>query len=301
MPAAGEKGESNMHSFLRAIGFSELRKESEIEKLLDEVYRDFESKDVARLEDGAYIEMEKEFAADMGIKLCGVLDRDGFHRQFYFPYYKGSGVTTSEEVIIEKKVNGDSYAGVCEDGRVGVSLIFYLQNAAAYCRERILGTIFGRKTTTTFSGLSNGGIILLPGQKRTEIAENGIQNQVKRNQLMNAAKNGDPEAIESLTIEDMDLYSMVSRRIEHEDVYSIVDTFFMPYGIECDQYQIMGNILYYTKVRNKDTNEEIYQINIECNDLKFDICINKNDLMGEPEVGRRFKGMIWLQGKVNFE
>ena len=63
-------------------------------------------------------------------------------------------------------------------------------------------------------------------------------------QLMNAAKNGDQDAIESLTIEDMDLYSMVSRRIYREDVFSIVDTFFMPYGMECDQYQIMGNIVY---------------------------------------------------------
>ena len=50
---------------------------------------------------------------------------DGFHRQYYFPYYKGSGITTSAEVAVEKRVGGDSFAGVCDDGRVGVSLIFY--------------------------------------------------------------------------------------------------------------------------------------------------------------------------------
>lgn len=294
-----------MHSFLRAIGFSELKKEAELEELLAEVYRDFEHKDVAKLDNGVFIEMEKEFAADMGIKLCGVLDQSGFHRQYYFPYLKGSSITTEIPVMIEKRVDGESYAGVCEDPRLGVSLIFYLQNAASYCRESFFGDLFGRKTTTMFSGLSTNGMILLPGRKANEAAENlengSQQNLLKRNQLMNAAKNGDPEAIESLTIEDMDLYSMVSRRIDHEDVYSIVDTFLMPYGIECDQYQIMGNILYVEKVRNKNTNEEIYQIKLECNNMEFDICINKKDLMGEPEIGRRFKGIIWMQGKVNFE
>lgn len=288
-----------MHSYLRAIGFSNLKTESDTEKLLEDVFRNFDHRNTVKEENSVFVEMEKEFAEDMGIMLCGDLDANGFHRQYYFPYYKGSGITTTEDMMIEKRVSGHSYAGVCDDGRVGVSLIFYLQNAAAYKKEKMFHQLFGRKTSTTFSGLSVSGTILLPVQKRD--SGQTMKNTVNRSKLMNAAKNGDPEAIESLTIEDMDLYSMISRRVYKEDIYSIVDTFIMPYGIECDQYQVMGNINYYNKVRNKYTNEEIYQINIECNDLKFDICINKNDLMGEPEVGRRFKGMIWLQGKVNFE
>ena len=28
--------------------------------------------------------------------------------------------------------------------------------------------------------------------------------------------------------------------------------------------------------------------------------INEKDLYGEPQVGRRFKGSIWLQGYINF-
>jgi len=30
------------------------------------------------------------------------------------------------------------------------------------------------------------------------------------------------------------------------------------------------------------------------------VCINAKDLIGEPEEGRRFKGVIWLQGFVNY-
>ncbi len=291
-----------MHSYLRAIGFSKLVNESDTEKLLEEVFRDFNHRNIARDENNIFVEMEKEYGPDMGILLCGSLDEEGFHREYYFPYYKGSGITTSEEVSIEKRVNGDSFAGVCEDGRLGVSLIFYLQNPAECQREQILNQLFSRRNTVTLSGLSTEGMILFPVKKEFEQPDEARERDIaQRNKLITAARNGDPEAIESLTIEDMDLYSMLSRRVYEEDLYSIVDTFFMPYGIECDQYQIMGNINYYTRVCNPVTRENVYQINLECNDLNFDICINEADLTGAPEVGRRFKGTIWLQGRVNFE
>ena len=43
-------------------------------------------------------------------------------------------------------------------------------------------------------------------------------------------------------MEDMDTYSMISRRIVREDIFTIVDSYFMPYGMECDQYNVMGEI-----------------------------------------------------------
>lgn len=290
-----------MHSYLRAIGFSKLSKEAEAEKLLEEVYKDFDHREAVKDEQKIFLEMQKDFAPDMGIMLCGDLDQDGFHQQYYFPYYKGSGITTREDILVERRVNGDSYSGVCDDGRVGISLIFYLQNPGEYRKEQLLNQFFGRKTVTTLSGLATDGVILLPVRKNDDQVDSQKKSTAKRNKLISAAKNGDPEAMEDLTIEDMDLYSMLSRRVYEEDIYTIIDTYFMPYGIESDQYQIMGNINYYARVRNSVTKEYVYQINVECNDLNFDICINEADLTGSPEVGRRFKGTIWLQGKVNFE
>ena len=52
-----------------------------------------------------------------------------------------------------------------------------------------------------------------------------------RNRLIQAARGGDEEAIESLTLEDMDTYTTISRRIQKMDVFSLVDTYFMPYGV----------------------------------------------------------------------
>ena len=103
--------------------------------------------------------------------------------------------------------------------------------------------------------------------------------------MIAAARNGDEDAMENLTMEDIDIYSMISGRIPNEDVYSIVDTYFMPYGMECDLYNVMGEILDCSRVRNVMTNEEVYELRISCNDLEIDVCINTNDLMGEPEVG----------------
>ena len=54
----------------------------------------------------------------------------------------------------------------------------------------------------------------------------------------------------------------------------------MPSGIECDQYSIIGNILSVNLVANDLTNEEIYRLRIECNDMIFTIAINKSDLLG---------------------
>lgn len=111
---------------------------------------------------------------------------------------------------------------------------------------------------------------------------------------------GNEEAIESLTLEDMDTYTTISRKIHKEDVFSLVDTYFMPYGVECDQYSILGEIIDVREEVNRITGEQLVIMSLECNELTFDVCINRKDLYGEPAVGRRFKGVIWLQGYINF-
>ena len=119
--------------------------------------------------------------------------------------------------------------------------------------------------------------------------------------MIQAARDGDEDAIKNLTIEDMDTYSMISRRIADEDVFSIVTTHFMPCGVECDQYNVMGDILSVDLRENNHTKEKIYVMTIETNGIVMDVCINQADLMGEPAPGRRFRGIIWLQGLVHFE
>ena len=72
----------------------------------------------------------------------------------------------------------------------------------------------------------------------------------------------------------------------------------MPVGIETDHYAVIGTITSYIETTNSYTNESIYLIDVESNDLTFIVAINKNHLLGEPAPGRRFKGDVWLQGHI---
>ena len=73
------------------------------------------------------------------------------------------------------------------------------------------------------------------------------------------AENGDEDAIESLTIEDIDTYNELSNRVMKEDIFTIVDSTFMPCGVECDQYSVIGEILELYEEKNRYTGESIYK------------------------------------------
>ena len=245
--------------------------------------------------------MSRYFGMNIGLRVCGTYDeQDQFRMEYYFPYFAGSGITSQEDVMVEQRSEKVCFSGACDDVRVGVTLIFYLANAGEYLTERTKGIPGEGFSNLTLSGLSTEGKILLPIQKNIAQRERDQQLTRKRTQMIYEARRGNEEAMENQTMDDMDTYAMISRRIANEDIFSIVDTYFMPYGMECDRYNVMGEILEWMETTNKLTGEKLYQMTINCNDLIFDICMNQEDLMGIPEVGRRFKGIIWLQGSLNF-
>ena len=285
-----------MHKFLRAIGFSDITKK-DLDILIEEIKERPELMKVTTDSEGnEFGEFSREFAPNMGIIVRGsYLEDDSFEVEYYTPYFLGSQVTTQEPIDIEKHSEKESYAGVCDDPRIGVTLIFYLQNVADYLsvRKAHSSDVNGG---AMLAGLSVDGKILLPEVKKAVKA--GRPNQKDRSQLISEARDGDEDAIESLTLEDMDTYSMLSKRVMNEDILTIVSSCFMPYGIESDQYSVLAEIVDLLEIENSLTSDTIYCMKLKCNDMVFDVCINKKDLMGEPEIGRRFKGNIWMQGTV---
>lgn len=291
-----------MHSYLKSIGFSEISGKKEMDRILKDVVLHYDEKTVIEdRKDHLFAEISKTYGCDFGITVCGEYDENNeFHMEYYFPYFRGTGITTQEDVIIEKHAGKESFAGACDDLRIGVTIIFYLQNAGEYLTERSHGNYSGKGCALTLAALAREGKILLPVKKDEKQAKKDRENTMDRSRMIAAARSGDEEAMENLTMEDIDMYSMISDRIPHEDIYSIVDTYFMPYGMECDLYSIMGEIQDCSKVRNVSTDEELYELRVSCNELEMDVCVNRKDLLGEPEVGRRFKGTVWLQGSVHF-
>ena len=247
-------------------------------------------------------EMRTEVAPGIGISMVGELNEEGkFEREFYLPYLESTLETTDAECSIQRHAEKETYAGMADESRIGISLIFYVQNFMDYKEKRHNKQEAFRIKTISLAGLSVSGKVLLPIKKTPKQIEMARMAAKNRNNLIEAARNGDESAMETLTIEDIDLYSKISRRAMKEDLYSIIDSCFMPCGVECDQYSVIGEILEVQKIKNMYTKEDIYVMTLECNDMVFNICINSQDLLGEPAVGRRFKGQIWLQGILNFE
>ncbi|MDE5865492.1 MAG: DUF3881 family protein [Lachnospiraceae bacterium] len=291
-----------MHKYMRAIGFSELVDRRDQQKLVTDIILNATHRSYTSNGDETILaEFCEDFAENIGVAVCGEFDaEDKFTYDYFYPYLRGRGISSYEDVSVELHAEKESYAGVCDDIKVGVSLIFYLQNIIPYVKAQFTNLLPIRGTTLTLSGLSLKGSIILPIVKNETELQRIKKASNNRNQLIAAARQGDEDAIESLTLEDMDTYTSISKKILKEDVFSLVDTYFMPYGVECDQYSILGEILDFSMTTNKLTGEKVYLMEISCNDLQFDVCINAMDLYGEPQVGRRFKGVIWMQGYINY-
>lgn len=289
-----------MHQYLRAVGFSEYKKKKEIKEILNRIILEPEKKEFVETDQKSILlEYSAKFSESTGVTLRGEYDEDeNFMLDFYYPYCIGKNISTEEEVGIERHAEKESFGGVLEDNRIGVSLIFYLQNELEYMRESLRQE--DKKRPIYFSGLSTQGMILLPIRKDEKERKKIKETAIARTQLIEAARQGDEGALENLTLEEIDTYTILSKKILKEDVFSLVDTSFMPYGIECDQYTILGEIEDVTLEQNRITQEEIYVLDLNCNGMSFTICINAMDLTGEPQVGRRFKGNIWLQGRIDY-
>ena len=291
-----------LHKFLRAVGFSQYTEKKQVQKLIRDIIIHADERSYTTVGKKTLVaEFDRNFAEDIGIAVCGEFDEDDTYSfDYYLPYLRSDLVSTAEDISIERHAAKESYAGICDDPKVGVSLIFYLQNMISYLKLQGEGNIPAKGTSLNLSALSCQGTIMMPIQKTEWQKKKIAKDAVQRNRLIQAARGGDEEAMESLTLEDMDTYTSISRKIQKADIFSLVDTYFMPYGVECDQYSVLGEITDMKLVTNGLTGEKVHILTLCCNDLNLKVAINSIDLLGEPAVGRRFKGSVWLQGQVNF-
>ena len=291
-----------MHKYLRSIGYGCISSRTELNGFLKKIESDYTCHELVSLDEEAdFCEYQRECGAGIGVAVCGDMDmRERFYRQYYYPYFIGSGISSYADIVVEKRMDREAYVGICEDVKVGVSLIFHLQNTVEYIKERQLAGDRLKFGSVTLAGLCNSGTVLLPVMKSKETEKRRREKSRNRMMLLSAARNGDQAAMESLTLDDIDIYTKVSRRLVTEDVFSIVDTYFMPYGVECDRYSILGEILNVHTIQNQETGEELYVMKLDVNELEFDVCVPVKSVFGEPARGRRFKANMWLQGRINF-
>lgn len=288
-----------MHKYLRTIGFRDLKNKKELKEVLTDVVMTSSDRSFAQIDDDTRVAiMCKNISPSLGISVCGEFDEDGhFVFDYYFPYLRSFVKSVQEEISVERHSSQISFAGVCEEVNFGVILIFYLQNFAGYLDAKKEDTL--KNSYVSLTGLSTNGRIIFPLEKSSMQRRSQKIYSEKRKTLMQDARKGVEAAIESLSMQDMGLYNTICKKIMESDVYSLVDTTFIPCGVESDHYAILGEILHVKEETNMYTNDKIYILTLNCNDIIMDVAINSEDLMGVPAVGRRFKGDIWLQGSVH--
>ena len=291
-----------MNKFMRAVGFSEYKTNRKLNQIFEAASRKPDTyAEYTNTEKNTVFELTKMAGDGFGLTWIGTKEDGELLYEYCYPFIKGTKYFSKADVSLEERATGNIYSAAFEDFRVGVFIIFFVQNGIEYLGIQEKSDNETGRTTMALSGLALNGTILLPLAFSEEEQQRKVKEQKKRIRLLTAARKGDEKAMESLAYQDMDIYTRVSKRILTEDVFSIVTTHFMPCGVECDHYNIMGEILEVRLLENNKTEEKIYALTIETNEIVLDICINQEDLMGEPLPGRRFRGIIWLQGLVHFE
>lgn len=291
-----------MHKYMKAIGFGEQISEAKMKRLEEDIMENFTSHERRIFDsDTDYSEYRKEVGERLQLAMYGMTDLDEkFEKDYTIPIFIGKGITSYADIIVERRIDREAYIGVCEDAKVDVSLMFYLQNPMEYIREKQAGNLKKKGISVTLCGLAEAGTVILPVIKNERDKKQQKEAFWNRMMLLSAARKGDSDAIETLTLNDMELYQSVSKRIVKEDIFSIIDTYFMPYGVECDLYSVMGEIMDMDMIVNSLTDQKILVLTLNVNEMIFDVCVPRETILGEPAIGRRFRANIWMQGKINF-
>ena len=112
-----------MHKYMRAIGFSHFDNKRKLQELLTEVVVNPDKRGITLNPENEMIgEFSKDFAPGLGITVCGEFENEEkFTYEYYYPYLEGTGISSCEDVSVERHAEKDSYAGVCDDIKVGIS------------------------------------------------------------------------------------------------------------------------------------------------------------------------------------
>ncbi|MCI8509841.1 MAG: DUF3881 family protein [Lachnospiraceae bacterium] len=293
-----------MHSYLRAIGFSKIKNKSEQDKLIAAAINNSSAKKQVMIgAETTFIQIDKSVGGNLGLTIIAENDKEGnLTIDHSFPYCKGSHTTIQPEIILEPHIDKEAYSGISEDYHLGYTIIYALQNISDYVKSTWSNEYFKNPKKVKFGALSLHGRILygVHLEHNTFPYDKQPISNKERHKLIAKAKSGDMDALENLTLEDMDTYSLITKRIKDEDLFTVIETYFMPYGMDNEHYTILGKIKKFEQITNEFSDEMVYNLTVVCNGITIDVAINALDLEGEPKIGRRFRGIIWLQGQIDF-
>lgn len=290
-----------MIKYLSAIGLKSYRDEEKLQELIGDIIVSPTNKYIAgnKEENEVKVEYEKRFNEKMGLIVRGTMkDKEELLINFFMPYALGDVHIDIVEADVESRSKEFLYYVFCEDHDTGTGLDFCLQNVMDYYDVEEDESAYIRGGN--LMGLSIDGKIILNVDK-DEIEEAlEVEEDEWRKELIKKARQGDMEAQELLEIEADEIEDLIEERLHDEDLFSILEGFYMPVSNEEGVYSVLGTITKVERFQNELTEETVYNMAINAIGIKFEVCINEEDLVGVPIEGMRFLGLCWMQGKLRF-
>ncbi len=241
---------------------------------------------------------EKDVNGHAGIAVIGEIgESGGLVPEYYFPYLSSTHISSTAALSYEKTAARDGFSGMCEDDRLGLALIFDVKNVPDVVRDQqdlLLGSASFRRVM--LSMLLREATVVLPIRDRKKAPANSRRAFEKR--LSEAEEQGDLESVGQLAREEMLRYGRAIQRIRDTDILTVVESFFMPHGMESYSYYFLGEIISSALIQNEITKERFYRMILSVNGVEFTAAINENDLQGVPASGLRLKGRGMLTGEL---
>ena len=155
-----------MHKFLRTVGFSNYKKKHDIEKLLQDLIDQVDPSQIHKIqidEVTNLCQVRAEMAHDMGLDIYGEMDEFGVVRpEYYVPYMLSHDSSSTADCSIQRHTDRETFAGLLDENRVGISLIFYMENHVIAFQLQIIYFLFRKRIDLFFypQNISNNSILV---------------------------------------------------------------------------------------------------------------------------------------------
>lgn len=286
--------------YIRALGFSQFNSKDKAEDLVAAIIKNPEAKYVWEDEDGNnFVEFYREYGKGFGLVVRGTLNEsEEINVHSLIPSTVSRFLIGTHEVDVVAKEDKDIYHGFCEEISSGTPISFFVQNLKEYSDVESMDDVYINGVRLTSYCVD--GTVILPIDKdhMDELLEE--EEEKIRRELLEQARQGDEDAMDILDEEADEASKMLQERLKSEDILSVLEGFFVPVGEQDDVYSILGNIEHVELLINRESNEEIYHLELMCMTIPIELYVNKKDIVGQPTPGMRFKGTCWLHGEIDF-
>ena len=286
-----------MNKYLSAIGFSKIKSLHQLDMIHRDILRNPDHRTISSYSlSQTCVQLDKAYGSGIGISIIGEMDSSGsFIAEHSYPYVVPGPYAFYDDLITDNRLTIEAHSGILDN--INFSVIFFIQNIA-YLNGLLWNNRPMNKIRIALSGLCINGSVLLPLSKTEQEREYDLDRRREELKAIRDFRNGKESVYDKLILKDLDTRDSVNRRLQTEEVMSIVDTSLIPYGTECDIFDMIGTIIAVDETENSRTREKICILDVECLYYIFRIAVNRESLTGEPASGRRFRGIVWLQGSI---